>query len=105
MVEILQLNGGEYGGAIGGMNGSGKITITGGIINATYTHKNSGIYSTIGDGIGTIEISGGTINCVSAKGSAIGKPNVMERIKITGGNIMVTAGTSNFSIIPQNERK
>ena len=75
--------GGEYGGAIGGGAGSGKITINGGIINARATHR----YSAIGHKCSEVEITGGTIIVNAPKFAGI-STIATGNIKITGGSIL-----------------
>ena len=76
MAEKYIQNGGGYGGAIGGRDGNGKVTINGGYIKTTG-------YSIIGYRWKDVEINGGTIDTgrISCKTEG--------NIKLLGGNIFV----------------
>ena len=85
--------GGEYGGAIGGYEGSKNIVINGGYIEASTNYSYSyGQYYALGHKCEDIIINGGTLNCYSKKDSGIYSD--IKPVKINGGNIYSIGGTA-----------
>ena len=100
----IRVTGGEYGGAIGGGKGSGRVIITGGIIEFSSLANSSS--SMIGNNCSSVEITGGTIIGNKLRHNiGIGTIDVTENINITGGSIRIEERKSKYAVPPKSGEK
>ena len=99
----IKLEGGEYGGAIGGNASSGKVKITGGIIKIINDYYRQKTYSLLGNNCSSIEITGGTIIGNLKQEMAIGTTDVTQNISITGGSVYMDRKDNLYAIPPTSE--